>query len=139
MAVTAAGTTPVTAPATTAQATAPRRRKRGAGSGWPVRIVLAVIVGIVMVFPFWVMLVTAFSGQSVFTGEIDLWPDTLSVANFTRVFGAWPVLLWFQNSVTGVGDHHVPDRGHQRAGRLRLRQAALPRAERCCSWCCSRR
>ena len=64
------------------------------------RIVLAVIVGIVMVFPFWVMVVTAFSGQSVFTGQIDLWPDTISVANFTRVFGSWPVLLWFQNSVT---------------------------------------
>ena len=117
-----------TAPATTAQAAAPRRRRRG-GLGLAVRIVLAVIVGIVMVFPFWVMLVTAFSGQSVFTGEIDLWPDTLSVANFTRVFGSWPVLLWFQNSVTGVADHHVPDCRDQRAGRLRLRQAALPGAE----------
>src|SRR5918998_4398138 len=77
----------------------PRRRKRGR-AGLVVRIVLAVIVGIVMVFPFWVMVVTAFSGQSVFTGQVDLWPDRVSVDNFTRVFRAWPVPLWFGNSVT---------------------------------------
>jgi multiple sugar transport system permease protein len=98
MAVTAARTTQVAVPATTARVAPPRRRRRG-GIGLAVRIVLAVIVGIVMVFPFWVMVVTAFSGQSVFTGEVDLWPDTFSLDNFTRVFSAWPVLLWFQNSV----------------------------------------
>ena len=98
MAVTAAGTTTVGAPTRPREAPAPRRRKRG-GVGLAVRTVLAVIVGVVMVFPFWVMVVTAFSGQSVFSGEIDLWPDTVSLANFTRVFDDWPVLLWFQNSV----------------------------------------
>ena len=98
MAITAAGRRVVAAPGTTAQAARPRRGRRG-GVGLVVRIVLAVIVGIVMVFPFWVMLVTAFSGQSVFTGEIDLWPDAISLDNFTRVFAAWPVGLWFSNSV----------------------------------------
>jgi ABC-type glycerol-3-phosphate transport system permease component len=99
MAVTAASGARVAAPATTAPAAGPRRRRRG-GVGLAIRIVLAVIVGIVMVFPFWVMVVTAFSGQSVFTGQVDLWPDRLSLDNFTRVFRAWPVPLWFSNSVT---------------------------------------
>ena len=98
MAVTAARSTSVAAPATATE-TAPRRRKRGR-AGLAVRIVLAAIVGIGMVFPFWVMVVTAFSGQSVFTGRVDLWPDRISLDNFIRVFQAWPVPLWFANSVT---------------------------------------
>ena len=91
----------IAAPAKTraAEARAPRRRKRGGGIGLVIRIVLAVIVGIVMVFPFWVMVVTAFSGQSIFSGEVDLWPDTLTLDNFNRVLRDWPVGLWFQNSV----------------------------------------
>jgi len=99
MAVTAARTPAVAAEGSTVSPAAPRRRKRGR-AGLVVRIVLAVIVGIVMVFPFWVMVVTAFSGQSVFTGQVDLWPDRISLDNFTRVFRAWPVPLWFGNSVT---------------------------------------
>src|SRR5215212_6910144 len=98
MAVTAART-PAVAAADPVAAAAPRGRKRGR-AGLVVRIVLAVIVGMVMVFPFWVMVVTAFSGQSVFTGQVDLWPDRISLDNFTRVFRAWPVPLWFGNSVT---------------------------------------
>ncbi|HZA03902.1 MAG TPA: carbohydrate ABC transporter permease [Propionibacteriaceae bacterium] len=99
MAVTAASGARVAAPARTVSAAGPQRRRRGR-AGLVVRIVLAAIVGIVMVFPFWVMVVTAFSGQSVFTGQVDLWPDRLSLDNFTRVFRAWPVPLWFGNSVT---------------------------------------
>ena len=99
MAVTAASGARVAAPARTVSAAGPQRRRRGR-AGLAVRIVLAAIVGIVMVFPFWVMVVTAFSGQSVFTGQVDLWPDRLSLDNFTRVFRAWPVPLWFGNSVT---------------------------------------
>jgi ABC-type glycerol-3-phosphate transport system permease component len=64
-----------------------------------VRIVLAVVVGLVMVFPLWIMLVTAFSGQQRFD-TIGLLPRRISVDNFTRVFAAWPVGTWFGNSVT---------------------------------------
>ena len=99
MAVTAARTAPVAARARTAQPARPQRRKRGR-VGLAVRITLAAVVGVVMVFPFWVMVVTAFSGQSIFTGGVDLWPDQVTLDNFTRVFRAWPVLLWFGNSVT---------------------------------------
>jgi ABC-type glycerol-3-phosphate transport system permease component len=52
-----------------------------------------------MVFPLWVMLVTAFSGQSVFSSELELWPERITLANFERVFDAWPVGTWFVNSV----------------------------------------
>ena len=74
----------------------PRHRRR---SGSVIRVVLAVIVGVVMIFPLWVMLVTAFSGQAVFTGSLRLVPTRISLANFTRVLDAWPVQTWFVNSV----------------------------------------
>jgi ABC-type glycerol-3-phosphate transport system permease component len=76
---------------------APRKRSQ---LGRAVRIVLAIIVGIVMAFPLWIMLVTAFSGTSVFGQQIDLWPRRISLDNFRRVFDAWPVSTWFMNSVT---------------------------------------
>jgi ABC-type glycerol-3-phosphate transport system permease component len=46
------------------------------------------------------MLVTALSGQSVFSTQLDLLPTNLTLANFARVFSAWPVAQWFSNSVT---------------------------------------
>jgi ABC-type glycerol-3-phosphate transport system permease component len=78
---------------------APVRRRKPSRAGVTARILLAVVVGIVMVFPLWVMLVTAFSGQSVFSEELELWPKQITMANFERVFNAWPVGTWFVNSV----------------------------------------
>ncbi len=89
----------VAAPARAQQARAPRRRQRAGGAGLAIRIVLAVIVGIVMVFPFWVMVVTAFNGQSIYSGGVNLWPAAVSLDNFTRVLRDWPVGLWFSNSL----------------------------------------
>lgn len=65
-----------------------------------VRIVLAAIVTVVMVFPLWIMIVTALSGRQVFGQTFDIWPKTITGSNFTRVFAAWPVEAWFANSVT---------------------------------------
>ena len=65
-----------------------------------VRVVVAVVVAVVMAFPLWVMIVTALSGQSVFSTQLNLWPSTFTLANFDRVFEAWPVGAWFSNSVT---------------------------------------
>lgn len=75
-----------------------RQRRDRAERG--VRVVLAVVVGVVMVFPLWVMLVTAFSGGSSYSRTLRLWPDQPTLENFTRVFAAWPVGSWFLNSVT---------------------------------------
>lgn len=74
------------------------RRTRSRIGLW-VRVVVAVVVAVVMAFPLWVMVVTAVGGNSVFSTELDLWPDQISAANFQRVFDAWPVGAWFVNSV----------------------------------------
>jgi len=64
-----------------------------------VRIVLAVLTAIVMAFPLWVMLTTAFSGQRSFDANVSVIPRRFSLDNFSRVLDAWPVTLWFGNSV----------------------------------------
>ena len=64
------------------------------------RIVVAVVVSVVMAFPLWVMIVTALSGQSVFSTQLDLLPTNITLDNFARVFQAWPIGAWFSNSVT---------------------------------------
>jgi ABC-type glycerol-3-phosphate transport system permease component len=76
---------------------APRSRRQ---AGLVVRIILAVIVGVVMAFPLYIMLVTAFSGERSLVGGFRLLPRAVSTANFQRVFEAWPVGEWFVNSVT---------------------------------------
>jgi ABC-type glycerol-3-phosphate transport system permease component len=64
------------------------------------RVVVAVVVSVIMAFPLWVMIVTALSGQSVFSTELDLLPTNLTLDNFSRVFSAWPIGQWFSNSLT---------------------------------------
>ncbi|MET0695270.1 MAG: carbohydrate ABC transporter permease [Propionibacteriaceae bacterium] len=76
------------------------RRRGKSRVGLIARIVLAVVVGLVMIFPLWIMVITAFSGQSVFSQELELWPRRVTMANFQRVLASWPVGSWFVNSVT---------------------------------------
>ena len=64
-----------------------------------VRVVLAAMVCLVMVFPLWVMVVTAFSGTAVFSQQLELWPQRFTLASFEKVFASWPVGTWFGNSV----------------------------------------
>jgi ABC-type glycerol-3-phosphate transport system permease component len=97
MAVTTAADSRTVAGGTARPGPAPRRRRSRAGL--VVRIVLAVLIGLVMIFPLWIMLVTAFSGQQRFD-TLSLLPQRISPDNFTRVFAAWPVGTWFGNSVT---------------------------------------
>lgn len=78
--------------------TGPTRRRRSR-AGLVVRIVLAVLTAIVMAFPLWVMLTTAFSGQRSFDANVSVIPRRFSLDNFSRVLDAWPVTLWFGNSV----------------------------------------
>jgi ABC-type glycerol-3-phosphate transport system permease component len=93
--------------------TAPHQRLTGAEPGssravqrrrsrrWlVVRVVLASVVCLAMVFPLWVMVVTAFSGTSVFSQQLELWPRRFTLASFQKVFASWPVGTWFGNSVT---------------------------------------
>jgi ABC-type glycerol-3-phosphate transport system permease component len=84
----------------TATARGPMSRRTRSKVAVVVRVVVAVVVSVVMAFPLWVMVVTAVSGQSVFSQQLDLWPSNFTLSNFQRVFQAWPVGAWFSNSVT---------------------------------------
>ena len=86
--------------AATTRARGPLTRRTRSRVALVLRIVVAVLVSVIMAFPLWVMLVTALSGQSVFSTELDLLPTNLTLDNFARVFSAWPVAQWFSNSVT---------------------------------------
>ena len=86
-------------PERTSHVRGPMTRRTRSRIGLWVRVVVALVVALVMAFPLWVMVVTAVGGSSVFSTELDLWPDQISGANFQRVFDAWPVGTWFVNSV----------------------------------------
>ncbi len=75
------------------------RRRRGSRTGLVLRTGLAAVIAIVMAFPLWVMITTAFSGQQQFDATVSVLPRGFSLANFARVLQAWPVGLWFGNSV----------------------------------------
>ena len=101
MAVTTARQGSVARPATAGvRASGPMTRRTRSRVALVLRVVVAVVVSVVMAFPLWVMIVTALSGQSVFSSDLDLLPTNLTLDNFARVFSAWPVAAWFSNSVT---------------------------------------
>jgi ABC-type glycerol-3-phosphate transport system permease component len=65
-----------------------------------VRFVLAVLVCLVMAFPIYWMTVVALSPRNeLFTDRFALWPSTLTLDNFVRVFTRFDVGTWFGNSV----------------------------------------
>ncbi len=77
---------------------AQRRRKR---DRWlPVRLVAAVLVALVTLFPLYWMVVVALSSRSeLLGGTLRLVPRQLTLENFRRVFDAFPVAAWVGNSV----------------------------------------
>lgn len=90
-----------------AVAAQPKRRRRplnDSRAGKAVRIVIAVIVSLIVVFPLYWMLVVAFSPRGeVFKPGLAFWPSTVTFDNFAKVFEAFPVGGWFVNSlVIGV-------------------------------------
>ncbi|GAA1432180.1 carbohydrate ABC transporter permease [Microlunatus lacustris] len=77
----------------------PAGRRRRSKVGLVLRIAFAAVTAVVMAFPLWIMLTTAFSGQQTFDADVSVIPRQFSLANFTRVLDAWPVGVWFGNSV----------------------------------------
>jgi multiple sugar transport system permease protein len=74
-----------------------RRERRGL---YGVRLVAAVLVSLVIVFPLYWMVVVALSSRSDLLGSaLRLWPRRLTLENFSRVLAAFPVMTWFGNSV----------------------------------------
>lgn len=78
-----------------------RRRRQGQGrKGIVLRTLIAAVVSLIVVFPLYWMLVVAFSPRGeVFEPGLRLWPSTLTLENFTKVFDRVPVVDWFGNSV----------------------------------------
>ena len=58
------------------------------------------LLAAVMLFPLYWMVVVALSSRAeLLGGELRLWPETITLENFERVFASFPVLTWFGNSV----------------------------------------
>lgn len=73
-----------------------RRGRRGLG----LRVVVAVVVCLVMLFPLYLMVITAFSPrEDVISQDLHLFPSAPTLANFSRVFGLQYFWTWFSNSV----------------------------------------
>ena len=80
---------------------APRRtsRRRPGRRSLTIRLLLAIAISIIVIFPLYWMVVVAFSTRAdLLGGALRLWPTTFTLDNFTRVFTAFPVATWFGNS-----------------------------------------
>jgi len=74
-------------------------RTSARGQYWGLRVVLAVLVSLVMIFPLYWMVVVAFSDRGdLLSGTLNLLPQSLTTANFDRVFAGFPVVTWLGNS-----------------------------------------
>lgn len=79
-----------------------RRRRPSAAERrlYAVRLVVAIVSCIVLLFPLYWMIVVAFSPrQELLTRELRLWPQTFTLDNFDTVFSSFPVATWFGNSI----------------------------------------
>lgn len=63
------------------------------------RLVAALAVTVVVFFPLYWMVVTALSPQAdLYAPGLHLWPQHLTLENFTQPFQRFPVARWFRNS-----------------------------------------
>lgn len=77
-----------------------RSRRRRARTTNIVRFVIALIVCVVMAFPFYWMVVVALSPKDdLFSTVFKLWPSRLTLDNFTGVLASYDIGTWFGNSV----------------------------------------
>ena len=77
-----------------------RRRHSNGRQGIVWRTLIATIVAIAVIFPLYWMLVVAFSPRGeVFLPGLRLWPSTLTLENFAKVFDRVPVVDWLGNSI----------------------------------------
>ena len=74
-----------------------KREHRGP---YVVRLLAAVVVSLVIIFPLYWMVVVALSSRADLLGStLRLWPRALTTENFSRVLASFPVATWFGNSV----------------------------------------
>lgn len=83
----------------TLQARRRQARRRRRGRFFVVRVVLAVLITLVMFFPLYWMLVTAFGNRAdIYAPGLHLWPQHPTVDNFVTPITTYPVLRWLWNS-----------------------------------------
>lgn len=64
-----------------------------------IRLLIAIVISVVVLFPLYWMVVVAFSTRAdLLGGALRIWPSTFTLDNFSRVFSEFPVVTWFGNS-----------------------------------------
>jgi ABC-type glycerol-3-phosphate transport system permease component len=77
-----------------------RQRHTSGRQGIVWRTLVAAVVSLAVIFPLYWMLVVAFSPRGeVFEPGLRLWPSTLTLENFVKVFDRVPVMSWLGNSI----------------------------------------
>ena len=74
-----------------------RRSRRG--RFFVLRLVLAIVITLIMFFPIYWMMVTAFSTrEDLYAPGLHLWPLHFTFDNFRTPFAEFPIWTWFKNS-----------------------------------------
>ena len=77
-----------------------RSRRRSDSLGRVVRLMAAVVIALVVLFPLYWMVVVALTDRSdLLSGTLRLVPSSLTLENLRQVFREFPVGSWFANSV----------------------------------------
>lgn len=71
----------------------------GRASGKGLFYLLVIVVGCMLAFPFYWMIVESIQKGSVFRYPPFLWPDGVTIRSFVKVMQERPVLQWFQNTL----------------------------------------
>jgi multiple sugar transport system permease protein len=89
------------APGLIADAEVAVRRRPSAKRGrfFVLRLVTAIVITLIMLFPLYWMLITAFSTRAdLYAPGVRWWPRHFTTANFTDPIDTFPVWTWFRNS-----------------------------------------
>ncbi len=77
----------------------PQRRRPRGRLLW-LRVTAAVVISLIMFFPLYWMLLTAFSPRSeLYAPGLRWWPHHFTLDNFVQPFQRFPVAAWFRNSL----------------------------------------
>ena len=64
------------------------------------RTILAILLCLFLLFPlYWMVVVSLSTRAELLGGKLRLWPESLTLSNFERVFDSYPVSTWFSNSL----------------------------------------
>ncbi len=101
MTATLPGTTAAAAPEQTDRPRrAARARQASSRRARALRLAAAIVVSAVLLFPLYWMVVVALSSRTeLLGGSLRLIPRSLTLDNFRRVFGSFPVTTWLGNSI----------------------------------------